>query len=422
MSLVATVIPIEKASSKILVSMFMIYTAFICVSQSWANDRQETAKQERVLLKADRIFDGRTLHEDHALLIDNGKVIEIGPAPQIRKRGGKELDLGDATILPGFIDLHAHLALQNVSHHAVLRHGVTTVRDVGGPLWAPAGGDGSLRVLTTGPIITAPGGYPIPVFGQHGHGGGDHSHSDVALAVETPDQAREAVRHLIQGGAVNIKIALEPGGEPGAPWTTGHAPSVMPPWPLLPLEIIQAIVDETHKLGKKVTAHVGEQQGVELALAAGVDEWAHVPCMEISGDLLQQAVQQGVRIVTTIDTLSLCPGVYSNTLRLAQLGAQFYYGAEIAHIEIPWGIDARELQLMLHLTGMTPLELFETATAKAGEALGLSPLGTLIVGAPADIIAVKGNAFENVKLLEYPDLVISGGRLIVNHFPSKKAK
>ena len=148
----------------------------------------------------------------------------------------------------------------------------------------------------------------------------------------------------------------------------------------------------------------------------------HADQSQTSGDLLQQAVQQGVRIVTTIDTLSLCPGVYSNTLRLAQLGAQFYYGAEIAHIEIPWGIDARELQLMLHLTGMTPLALFETATAKAGEALGLSPLGTLIVGAPADIIAVKGNAFENVKLLEYPDLVISGGRLIVNHFPSKKAK
>lgn len=71
---------------------------------------------------------------------------------------------------------------------------------------------------------------------------------------------------------------------------------------------------------------------------------------------------------------------------------------------------------MVHLTGMTPLEVFRTATSKAGEVLGFAPLGTLSVRAPADLIAVKGNALENFKLLESPDLVISGGKIIVNHF------
>jgi imidazolonepropionase-like amidohydrolase len=65
---------------------------------------------------------------------------------------------------------------------------------------------------------------------------------------------------------------------------------------------------------------------------------------------------------------------------------------------------------------MSPLELFRTATSKAGEHLGLAPLGTLTRGAPADIIAVRGNPFENFKPLEYPDLVISGGRVVVNKF------
>jgi hypothetical protein len=68
-------------------------------------------------------------------------------------------------------------------------------------------------------------------------------------------------------------------------------------------------------------------------------------------------------------------------------------------MEIPWGIDAQELHLMGQLTGMSALDLFRTATAKAGEELGMAPLGTLSPGAPAD-------PFKNFKLLEYPDLVI----------------
>lgn len=378
-------------------------------------ETQTTTRYPRILLKAVRVFDGSSLQTDAAVLIANQKVVAIGPIKSQRARGARVIDLGDATILPGFIELHAHTAVQNLPQDVVLRHGITTVRDVGGPLLAPTGGDGNLRLVTAGPIITAPGGYPIPVFGHGRHAG----HGDLAAPVETADQARELVRHLVAGGANVIKIALEPGGEEGAPWTTGHPASTPPPWPVLSEEIVSAVVEEAHGLGKKVATHVGENQGVALALATGVDEWVHVPCMEISDELLSQAVTQGVKIVTTIDTLSHCPGIHSNTMRLARLGASFLYGAEIAHTEIPWGIDARELQLMMHLTGMTPLDLFRTATAKAGEHLGLAPLGTLVPGAPADVIAVRGNPFENFKLLEYPDLVISGGRCVVNRFSKK---
>ena len=182
------------------------------------------------------------------------------------------------------------------------------------------------------------------------------------------------------------------------------------------VEIVSAIVAEAHRLGKRVTAHVAESQGVALALAAGVDEWAHVPCLEIGEDLLRKAVVQGVRVVTTLDTLSHCPGTVANARNLARLGANFLYGAEIAHMEIPWGIDAQELHLMGQLTGMSPRDLFRTATATAGAYLGMAPLGTLSPGAPADIIAVRGDPFKNLKLLEYPDLVISGGRIVVNEF------
>lgn len=142
--------------------------------------------------------------------------------------------------------------------------------------------------------------------------------------------------------------------------------------------------------------------------------------MEVGEDLLLQAVRQRVKVVTTLDTLSHCSGIYANATRLAELGAIFLYGAEIAHMEFPWGIDAQELHLMGQLTGMPALNLFRTATAKAGEELGMAPLGTLSPGAPADIIAVRGDAFKDFKLLEYPDLVISGGRIVVNEFENQR--
>jgi len=394
-----------------LTALFLIVMSGIPLEQTRAAAGAARSGTRPLILRAARVFDGVNLYEDYAVSVIEGKIASLGPSMQVQRKGARTIDLGDATLLPGFIELHGHLAFQNVPRDTVLRHGITTVRDVGGPLLAPSGGDGSLRLLTAGSIITAPGGYPIPVFGQPGHG-----HGEVAMPVETPEEARQVVQRLVAGGAAVIKIALEPGGEAGASWSAGHAASTPPPWPMPSLDIARAVVDEAHRLGKQVSAHVAEPAGVARALAAGVDEWAHVPCEPISDELLNKAVQQGVRILTTLDALSHCPGIRSNVSKLASLGAHLFYGAEIAHTEIPWGIDAEELHLMVHLTGMTPLDVFRSATSKAGEVLGLAPLGTLSAGAPADIIAVRGNAFENFKPLESPDLVMSGGTIIVDYF------
>ncbi|WP_159731352.1 amidohydrolase family protein [Methylosinus sp. Ce-a6] len=364
------------------------------------------ADSERLLIRAARLFDGKELRIDRAVLVAGSEIVAIGSPAELRGRAVREMDLGDATLMPGFIELHAHLAFRKVPREIVLRHGVTTVRDVGGPLLPPSGGRGALRLLTAGPIITVQNGYPISVFGK----------GYIAETAQSPEEARQLVGKLVEGGAVVIKIALEPGGEPGAPWSMGHHGGAHPPWPLSSLDVVSAIVAEAHRLGRRVTAHLGESQGAALALAAGIDEWAHVPCSEISDELIEQAVRQKVKIVTTFDTMSHCSGIHTNAARLAKLGAVFLYGAEIAHPDIPWGIDAQELQLMRHFTGMSTLEVLRSATSKAGDELGMTPLGTLSPGAPADIIAVRGNPFEDLKILEYPALVISGGQIVVNEF------
>ena len=330
------------------------------------------------LLVAARIFDGIQLHTDKALLIEGDIIKQVGLQEELAAQCDNITDLGDATIMPGFIESHAHLTFQNVDAETVLKHGVTTVRDVGGPSLPPSGGHGNLRLLSSGPIIQAPNGYPTNLFGgdaSHQHhdpdAASDDSHGSstiIGVSVESAEHARETVRHLVEMGAVVIKIALEPGGEHGAPWSSnshGHGCPALP-WPMLPLETVQAIVEEAHSLGRTVTAHVGENEGVKLALDAGVDEWSHVPCAAIDVALVQRAAEQGVKVVTTIDTLSGCTGIAENTMALAAKGVSFIYGSEIGHNDVPWGINAEELHSILHLTGSTPLEIFQSATSMAG--------------------------------------------------------
>ena len=398
----------------------------------------ETDKLPRLascrIVTADRLFDGFELHEGWGVLLQKEKVAQIGPVAALKKRCARKNRLGNATILPGFIESHAHITFQDVPKMTVLRNGITTVQDTGGPLLSSSGGSGRLRLLGTGPIIQAPGGYPLNIFG------GDGGLDQIGYFVASADEAENLVQQLVDGGATAIKIALEPGGEPGAPWMMPHGDGPVPaaPWPMLSEDIVKAIVVKAHALNKRVIVHAGENVGFERALNAGVDEFAHMPCAAINPDLLQQAANtSGLILVTTIDTLSSCVkdgmGIHSNTAVLASKIADceaatpgkcagVLYGSEIGHDNVPWGINGEEMHLMLHLTSGPSIEfadvlnVFKAATSKAGENLGNPLWGTLSPNAPADLIAVKGNPFERFKLLENPDLVISGGRLIVNHF------
>ncbi len=400
----------------ILTMKRILLTAICCLPFAVAvadnKNLPETTAKSTVLLRAAQVFTGTELLKDAEVLVVDNVIAAVGKQHSLKSPRARIIELGDSTLLPGLIDLHTHLDFQKVPKDVVLKHGITTARDVGGRLLAPSGGDGKLRLLTAGAILTAVKGYPIPVFGK----------TEVATEVETATQARDIVREQIKGGAAVIKVALDTGEETGAPWAAAHghghgqAAAIPKPWPLMSLAVLQAITDEAHKHGKRVSAHLGESQGVTLALDAGVDEWAHLPCEPIAPDLLKRAAAQKVTVIPTFDVLSHCAGLAHNAHVLASLGVQFLYGAEVAHSDIPWGIDAQELKLMLHLTGLTPTQVLQTATAKAGAYLGLAPLGTLVAKAPADMIAVRGNALENFKLLEYPDFVMSGGKVVVNDY------
>jgi len=119
-------------------------TIFCGLAASDAADSQtgnpalaQTDDSACLLLRAARVFDGKDLHANTGVLLAGREIIAVGSPSELRGRADREMDLGDSTILPGFIELHAHVAFRKVSRETVLRHGITTVRDVGGPLLPP---------------------------------------------------------------------------------------------------------------------------------------------------------------------------------------------------------------------------------------------------------------------------------------------
>src|SRR6266487_5149674 len=108
---------------------------------------------DRYVISADRVFDGTRVLEDHAVTVWGDRIAAVAPADRLPGQG--EVIRFAGTLLPGFIDLHGHPLLGQVPPETMLRHGITTIRDTGGPLVAPSGCDGRLRVLAAGPILTA---------------------------------------------------------------------------------------------------------------------------------------------------------------------------------------------------------------------------------------------------------------------------
>ncbi|MDN5845426.1 MAG: amidohydrolase family protein [Candidatus Nitrosocosmicus sp.] len=388
------------------------------------------------VLAADRLFDGYTLYpnkqqpDTNTVLIKGEKVVRIGAFDNLKKECNNRVSLGDFTIMPGFIESHAHITFGDIPKNKVLEHGITTAQDTGGPMLPSEGGNGTLRLLSVGPIIQAPGGYPLNIFG------GTSGLDQIGYTVTSVTGAENLVQKLVDGGSTAIKIALEPGGEEGAPWIMPHGPDHVPatPWPILSQEIVNAIVTKAHSLDKRVIAHVGEEIGFQRAVNAGVDEMAHIPCAPIPESLMRDAVAKGITFVTTVDTLSSCVGTHANLHLLAQIlennqgtRSEIIYGSEIAHEDVPWGINGHELQSILHLTSGESIDfddvvkVIRSATSQGGKHLGVdNKLGTLSSGAPADLIIVRGNPFMDFKLLEYPDLVMSGGHIVIDHINAIK--
>jgi imidazolonepropionase-like amidohydrolase len=353
-----------------------------------------TAEDNSIIVLVGTLIDGTGAEplEDAVIIIEDEYITAVGSREDVEiPSDANIIELHDATILPGFINSHVHSTYEPVLFEKWVQAGVTTVRDLGARypffrfyLRDQVNEDPNLAaVVSAGPLITVPGGYPIV------------GNNFPSLVVTNPDHARREVAHLISDGADVIKIVVDSGED----------------LPTLSLETASAIVETAHQRNVPVAAHISSLRDLRLVLDAGVDDFSHIVPEQIPGDVLEQMVIDNVYWVPTLETA----GGYDagNLRRFIKAGGQVALGNDsglLPGIEV--GMPMREIEMM-HAAGMSPMEIIVAATRNAAHVCNLEDtLGTLEVGKIADILVVNGDPLVNLQTLADVRLVIHRGMII----------
>jgi imidazolonepropionase-like amidohydrolase len=408
-----------------------------------------------IVLKAARLFDGKAkaLVTNGVVIVQGDKIIDAGSNLAI-PQGAQVIDLGDATLSPGFMDAHTHLTADfsgnynqrrlqevdlNVSEQAItaityaratIEAGFTTVRDLGSRfVGSKEFVDVALRNAIDHGVVPGPrmlvATYGIGATG--GHFDSTAGFRDMLFGHEPdysegiadgPDAIRKAVRFEIKNGADVIKAAVSGGvlsltDEVDTPQFT-------------PAEIA-ALVDETHRLRKKVAVHCHGDQAAKDAIEAGVDSIEHGSFLK--PETLQLMKTKGTYLVPTLmatewilGKLDSYPPALQAKAKAAgaartdmfrnavKLGVKIGLGTDAA--VYPHGMNAKEFKLMVDL-GMPPIEALRAATASDAELLGISAkVGTLEKGKLADIVAMPGDPTTDITATERVSFVMKEGKIV----------
>jgi imidazolonepropionase-like amidohydrolase len=409
----------------------------------------------RVLLKAARLFDGRSERSLAGLsvLVEGSKIVAIGKDVTPRSPGGDPIDvidLGDATLLPGLIDAHDHLTIEltdrwsrdaaermlrlptEEAHRAAgfakktLEVGFTTVRNLGSNDDLDTGlRDAIAAGLVPGPRILASryaigatgghtDGFPLPLD-RMGHRPGPEEG-----ICNSPEECRAAVRWQHKYGADVIKFMA-----------SGGVLSLSDPveTPQLTQAEMDAIVDEAHRWGRKAAAHCHGDAAARMAIRAGADSIEHGSFLQPA--TLREMKAKGIFLVPTrlapdevtrrVQAGRYPPAIAAKAQAAAAVHAQMLRSALAAGVRIgvgtdcgvsPHGENPRELGLLVEL-GMSPAAVLRAATAANAELLGRADtLGTLEVGKLADIIAVPGDPLADIHQVERVFFVMKDGKVV----------
>jgi len=407
---------------------------------------------KRTVIRAGHVLNVRTgeLRSNQTIVIEGDRISQIAPSSEVKTAAGDAtLDLADATLLPGLIDMHTHLTfeLSSLSYEGLkistarealhgarnarrtLEAGFTTVRNLGAKDYADialrdAINDGDVigpRIVASGPALGITGGHCDenllpPAFHFQGEG--------VADGIEG---VQHKVREVIKYGADVIKICatggvLSKGDDPNASQYT--------------LEEMKAIVADAHRLGRKVAAHAHGAEGVRWASEAGVDSIEHghlmddaaIATLKKNGTYLVPTLFLGEYMEKNMDRSDVpeyskqkmrdvIAAMRKNTGKAFAAGVKVAFGTDAA--VYPHGLNAGEFHVYVSL-GMTPLAAIQTATVNASDLLGPKFLvGSLESGKFADVIAVDGDPTKDVTVLEHVKFVMKGGTVYKNDYSKK---
>ena len=391
-----------------------------------------------VIIRAARMLDvtsGRLL-TNAVVVIQGDKITMVNPAAP--PATARTIDLGDVTLLPGFIDMHTHLASEisatsftepvrftesdfafNAAANAVktVRAGFTTVRDFGGDVTV-ALGKAVARGAVVGPRVV-PSRYPIGITGGHcdatGFRPGVLERGPADGIANGPWEVVEAVRYQIKYGAQVIKTCATAGvlsleGPVGAQQYS--------------YEELKAMVDEAARHGIKVAAHAHGTDGIKAAVRAGVASIEHGS--QLDDEAIALMKEKGTYLVPTtylVDRINLAvlpPPIRKKAETILPVARESLRKAIAAGVKIAFGTDAgvyphgenaKEFAVYVKL-GMLTIDALRTATIRAADLLGVNDRGSIEAGKLADLIAVPGNPLTDITATERVSWVMVGGKVV----------
>ena len=401
-----------------------------------------------VVLKAARVIygTGAAPIQNGVVVVTDDRIVAVGAAGAVSvPAGARTVDLGNATLLPGFIDAHTHVIgrtlgdpagddaavrdvdsfgaiLGTVNVRNTIMAGFTSIRNVG----APNFDDLALRKAINEGWVIGPrmqtAAHSLGITGGHcdenGFKPGLQDGDFKTGIADSPDQIRAAVRYQVKYGADVIKTCATGGvlSEGDAVGTTQYSYDEM-----------KAMVDEATKLERKVAAHAHGAEGIKIATRAGVASIEHgsfldeegarlmaqrgtylVPTLS-AGEAVERAAKTGVLKGLRAEKALAAAAAMRNAVRLAMtnkvpiaLGTDAGVG--------PHGANGHEFTLMVEWGGMTPMQAIVAGTSNAAKLLGWDRnVGTLSTGKWADVVAVPGDPIADIKTMEKPVFVMKNG-------------
>ncbi|MGH7522133.1 MAG: amidohydrolase family protein [Gemmatimonadales bacterium] len=406
--------------------------------------------QTTTAIRAGTLLDGSGAApvRNAVILVQGDRITAVGANVQV-PAGATVIDLSGATVLPGFIDAHVHLASHTIGdgdwQHAgltempsqlallgaahaqqTLEAGFTTVRVVGTGSFSDialrnainAGWIPGPRILGAGVSFGIRGGHCDGTNGLQPWALGREAgvESGVADGVE---EVRNAVRSAVKYGADAIKICAT-GGVLSLTDSVGVQQYTE--------EEMRAIVETASQLDRRVAAHAHGTAGIKAAVRAGVASIEHGSILD--GEAVTLMKQRGTWLVPTllagftVESLAtagrLPPPIAAKALAIAPRMHRSFKLAVDGGVKIALGTDAgvmrhgtnaREFALMVRY-GMTPLQAIVAGTSGGASLLGLErEIGTITVGKRADIVAVTGNPLDSIQILQNVQFVMKDGRV-----------